>query len=207
MLVSLRIRNLALIKEAQLHFAPGMNVLSGESGTGKTMLVKALALLQGQKADFFDAKEGANKQTLIEAFWDLHDQSPLLSKLKEQHLEVEENQLVVRRVFSATGKSRTYMNGSPVPLTFLREILFYAGAEGQPPLMEITQQGKSFELLSTAFHLHILDHFCGLEKEVLSYKKSYDQWHQQVKKLQKQEEQENYHKRELSFLKYQTKRN
>ena len=238
MLVSLRIQNLALIKDVQLQFAPEMNVLSGESGTGKSMLVKALALLQGQKADFLEGaaasgsgtgaftrarasgtsasrgtastgKKGKSGEvegrTLIEACWHISSRGPAATLLKERDLEGEENQLLVRRVFSPEGKSRTYINGSLMPLSFLRELMLHTGGEGKPPLMEITQQGKSFELLSTSSHLQLLDRFCRLEEAVLSYKKSYEEWNRTAKALARKEEEGSKQKVELEFLKYQQK--
>src|SRR5277367_6352842 len=125
MLVSLRIRNLALIEDLTWELGPGFNTLTGETGAGKSILIDALSLLLGERADKTLIRTGADACS-VEAELELTDKT----RLKQINAALEElgaepcegHALLLKRTFSATGTNRQFINGSPVPLQGLKSI-------------------------------------------------------------------------------------
>jgi DNA repair protein RecN (Recombination protein N) len=123
MLTELRIRNLAIIDAVTLPLAPGFNVLSGETGAGKSIIVGALGLLIGERASADLVRTGADKAT-VEGIFDVEGNAPLLAMLDERGIElVGEGTLVLKReVATAGGRARAWVNGSPVTAGVLAEV-------------------------------------------------------------------------------------
>ncbi|MBS1240804.1 MAG: repair protein RecN [Gemmatimonadetes bacterium] len=120
MIVELRVRDLATIADVTLSLGPGLNVLTGETGAGKSMIVDALALLLGARADTGAIRPGAAR-ALIEGSFE--DMSPALSEhLDTLGLESDEGRLVIRREISAEGRSRAWINGSPTAVGVLASV-------------------------------------------------------------------------------------
>src|SRR5918998_3400455 len=119
MLAELRVRNLATIADVSLQLGPGLNVLTGETGAGKSMLVDALALLLGERAAGGSVRPGASR-TVIEGAFEGTD-AATRRKVEELGLDAEDT-LVVRREVSAEGRSRAWVNGSPTTLAVLSEL-------------------------------------------------------------------------------------
>ena len=120
MIAELRVRDLATIADVTLQLGPGLNVLTGETGAGKSMLVDALALLLGDRADSGMVRPGASR-TVVEGVFDVPD-APRRRRIEELGLDVEDQRVVVRREISAEGRSRAWVNGSPTTLTVLGEL-------------------------------------------------------------------------------------
>ncbi len=120
MLAQLNIRNLAVIDEAELDFGAGLTVLTGETGAGKSILVDALALALGERADSRAIRTGSERCE-ITAVFDLGARSDLRDWLRQHDLDAED-ECVLRRVVSADGRSRGYVNGSSAPMQTLREV-------------------------------------------------------------------------------------
>src|SRR5512133_2256168 len=114
MLTTLRIRNLALVADLTLELQPGCNVITGETGAGKSILIGALNLVLGERADRTLIRTGSDSCS-VEAVFDVSKlRAPLKSFLEENGLEpCEENQLVLKRVFTSAGANRQFVNGSP----------------------------------------------------------------------------------------------
>ena len=157
MLTELRIKNLAIIDAVTLPLAPGFNVLTGETGAGKSIIVGALGLLIGERASSDLVRTGADKAT-VEGVFDLHDRRDLLSALDERGIECEDGVLVLKREVAATGgRARAWVNGSPVTAGVLAEI-------GRT-LVNVHGQHEAQALLEPDAQRAILDAFGEAAKE------------------------------------------
>ena len=154
MLRELRIKNFAVIDEAALELGPGLVALTGETGAGKTIVLGALGIAAGARASADLIRHGedeASVEALFESF-----PPGLTEKLKEAGHEVDD-ELVVKRVVSRSGKNRVYLNGGLCPLAILSEI--------GPALIHIYGQHEHQALLKPESHLELLDSYAGLEEK------------------------------------------
>jgi DNA repair protein RecN (Recombination protein N) len=158
MLTTLRIKNLALVTDLTLELQPGCNVITGETGAGKSILIGALNLVLGERADRALIRTG-EESCSVEAVFDVAKLSaPLKSFLEENGLEpCEDHQLVLKRAFTNAGTNRQFVNGSPTTLSVLATIGEW--------LVDIHGPHEHQSLLHPAKQLAILDAFGGLEKE------------------------------------------
>jgi DNA repair protein RecN (Recombination protein N) len=157
-LTELRIRNLAIIDAVTLPLAAGFNVLTGETGAGKSIIVGALGLLIGERASSDLVRTGAEKAT-VEGVFDLHDRADLIAMLDERGIESEDGMLVLKREVAATGgRARAWVNGSPVTAGVLAEV-------GRA-LVNVHGQHEAQALLEPEAQRHILDAFGEAEREV-----------------------------------------
>ncbi len=156
MLVELRVRNFAIIEELDLHLSPGLNVLTGETGAGKSILIDALGLLLGDKADRTMVRSGAER-TLIEGVVVLDPlTAQALAPLLEEYglLDEEDENLILYREVGANGRSLGRVNGRAVNVRLLREI-------GER-LVDIHGQSEHLSLFQVRNHLDLLDRYAGL---------------------------------------------
>ena len=156
MLKELRISNIVLIQSATMAFAPGFNVLSGESGAGKSAIMNALSLIGGSRADSSMLRKGADKG-VVEAIFDI-DQLPHLPALLEAAgIDHEAGcELFIRREMTLNGKSRAFINNQLAQLSLLREV--------SAQLFEIVSQHANQKLFSLEQHRHIIDMYGELEE-------------------------------------------
>lgn len=120
MIQELRVRDLATIADVSLEFGEGLNVLTGETGAGKSMLVDALALLLGERADSQLVRPGTGR-TIVEGVFEV-TRPRLRTEIEELGLDLEENRLVVRREIQSAGRSRAWVNGSPTTAQVLSQL-------------------------------------------------------------------------------------
>jgi DNA repair protein RecN (Recombination protein N) len=118
MLTTLRIKNLALVTDLTLEFQPGYNVITGETGAGKSILIGALSLVLGERADRSLIRSGTENCS-VEAVFDSSRLEPVVNTfLEENGFEpCEDNQLVLKRTFTTSGTNRQFINGSPAGLS------------------------------------------------------------------------------------------
>lgn len=155
MLTTLRIKNLALVSDLTVEFRPGFNALTGETGAGKSIIIGALNLLLGERADRTLIRSGTDGCTVEGAFDISKLKAPLPEFLEENGLEpCEDGQLVIKRTFTATGTNRQFVNGSPTTLKTL-------GSLGEW-LVDMHGPHEHQSLLHAAKQLEILDSFGGL---------------------------------------------
>ncbi len=121
MIESLRIRNLAVVEEAVVDFVPGLNVLTGETGAGKSLILGALALLTGSRASSGGVRSGAPNAS-VEAILNTADLPALERELSARGVACEDHNLVVSRMVSAEGRSRAQIGGQWVAVSALREL-------------------------------------------------------------------------------------
>jgi DNA repair protein RecN (Recombination protein N) len=155
MLTELRVRDLATIADVTLQLGPGLNVLTGETGAGKSMLVDALALLLGERAASGSVRPGASKSVVEGAFEGIYGATR--RRIEELGLDVEDGRVVVRREVSTEGRSRAWVNGSPTTASVLTEL----GAL----LVDLHGQHETQSLLHTEAQRDILDAFAHADAE------------------------------------------
>lgn len=183
MLIELKVTNFAIIENLHIQFKKGLNILSGETGAGKSVLLKSLGLLMGQKASTESLRTGA-QQASIEGSFDLSKRKDILEKLAALGVEAEDGVLVVRRVISED-KSRVYLNDTLSTLQGLRDVVspLIEVAGSAAPLIEMTGQHENRNLLSTSYHLDLLDQHAG----TWDVRNAYSQQFQSLKKLQQEQ--------------------
>lgn len=162
MLRELRIRNFAVIDEVVLELKPGLNIITGETGAGKTIILDALGLIAGQRGST-DVIRNREDEASVEALFDSLPEE-LSEKLGNAGFEAED-EIVIKRIVSRSGKNRIYLNGSLAPRAVLAEI----GAT----LVQIYGQHEHQTLLQPETHLSLLDGFAELEAPARSMQMSY----------------------------------
>jgi DNA repair protein RecN (Recombination protein N) len=155
MLTELRVRDLATIADVTLQLGPGLNVLTGETGAGKSMLVDALALLLGERAASGSVRPGAAKSVIEGAFEGLD--SAIRRRIDELGLDVDDHRVVVRREVSTEGRSRAWVNGSPTTASVLAQL--------GPLLVDLHGQHETQSLLHAEAQRDILDAFAHADGE------------------------------------------
>jgi len=198
MLRELHVRNLALIEEAGLEFGPGLNVLSGETGAGKTVLVEALGLLLGGRGDSGLVRAGADRLEL-EAAFDITGSGGLRALAEEEGLDLEDNVIILRRVMSGDGKGRCYVNGRMCTVAMLSRLGEY--------LVDIHGQHEHQRLLRPASHIEYLDAYGPpAHGELLqSYRGLYMEWREGCDRLAKSSMDEAERLREIDLLHFQVR--
>jgi DNA repair protein RecN (Recombination protein N) len=156
MLRELRIKNLAVIEEVTVPFAPGLNVLTGETGAGKSILIDAILLLLGGRAQPELIRAGADGAR-IEAIFDVDSSGPIAELLSEAGLELDDGQLILKRELSRSGRNRAFVNDSPCTLALLDRI----GAH----LVELHGQHEHQLLLHAGRQLDLLDQYADAVKD------------------------------------------
>ena len=168
MLTELRISNFALIDQLHLEFPPGFLVLTGETGAGKSLLIDALVLITGGRASAEHIRFGA-EEALLEACFLIPPTHPLLSRLQgEGYLLPDQQDIIVRRMLSRSGRNRNFLNGQLAPLQTIQDI--------GPQLVDIHGQHDQQSLLSPKTQLKLLDAFGNLEDVVGSYQEMHREW-------------------------------
>ena len=153
MLSRLFVKNFVLIDSLEIDFPESLVIITGQTGAGKSILLGALSLLMGAKADASMVSEGA-ENCVVEADFDADPSNDYLkSLLDENEVEWDEGHLVIRRVVNRTGRSRAFVNDSPVPVGVLQEI--------SVSLVDIHSQHQTMLLSDKHFQLDMLDHYAG----------------------------------------------
>ena len=153
MLTRLQVRNYVLIDSLDVEFPEGLIIITGQTGAGKSILLGALSLVMGAKADAGMISDGADN-CVVEAEFDVDpSDASLKAELEENDVEWDEGHLIVRRVVNRSGRSRAFVNDSPVSVQILQDI--------SSRLIDIHSQHQTFLLSDRQFQLDILDHYAG----------------------------------------------
>ena len=152
MLVHLAVNNYAIVDNLELDLGGGMSVITGETGAGKSIMLDALALTLGDRADSGAVRPGSDKADILATF-DISDIPEARQWLDERDLTQDDEQVILRRVITAEGRSRGYINGSPCPQQDLRAL-------GEM-LIDIHSQHEHQSLLKTDTHRRLLDEYAG----------------------------------------------
>lgn len=192
MLSDLIIRNFAIIESLHVSFGPGFNVLTGETGAGKSIIIDAVNLLLGGRARGEVIRTGA-EEAVVEAVFDLQHEKQVRQQLAE--LGLDDNELLVRRILSRSGKNRVFVNGSLLPLAQLRELT--------SRLVNIYGQHEHQNLQRSETHLELLDNFAALQPQLDEYRHNYKTMQALQRQLDQLELAERERQQRLDLLTFQ----
>ena len=193
MLESIHIQNYALIDKLDIDFTPGFSVITGETGAGKSIILGAIGLLLGQRADVKAIKNGASK-CIVEAHFRIASYG-LETFFNELDLEYDPEECILRREVSANGKSRAFINDTPASLTQMKAL-------GEK-LIDIHSQHQNLLLNKEGFQLTILDILAQDEKQLSAYKQVYTRYKNTCKELDTLIEQAEKSKQDEDYLRFQ----
>ena len=163
MLNELIIKNLAVIEQLHLSFAPGFTVLSGETGAGKSIIIDAMGLVLGQRMRSDLVRSGCDSAS-VEAVFDIADHRQVMQRLAAMDLAAED-ELIIKRTLTSQGKSRVYINGSPATLAQLQQIM--------ATVVAIFGQHDQQQLQRSENHLLLLDAYAGNGEVLAEYRRYY----------------------------------
>lgn len=192
MLRSLYIQNYALIEKLDINFEKGFSVITGETGAGKSIILGAIGLLLGQRADVKSIRMGASK-CIIEARFDISNYH-MQAFFEENELEYED-ECILRRELYASGKSRAFINDSPAQLSQMKEL-------GEQ-LIDIHSQHQNLLLNKEGFQLNVLDLLAQNEVALSEYQELYKQWKQAQDDLEKLIERAARDKSDEDYIRFQ----
>ncbi|ASD62698.1 DNA repair protein RecN [Bdellovibrio bacteriovorus] len=204
MLLELKVSNFAIIENLHVSFKEGLNIMSGETGAGKSVLLKSLSLLMGGKGSSDTIRTGATQAT-IEGSFDISSRPDIQKMLHDMGIEADEHTLIVRRVLSSGDKSKVYLNGSLSTLNSLRDIVapMVELAGHSAPLIEMTGQHENRNLMSKHYHLDLLDQYAGTWDKRLLFTEKFNRYHAIFAEIKKLESDAKQKAQRLDFLTYQ----
>ena len=193
MLLELHIRNFAVVSAVDIEFQTGMTIFTGETGAGKSIIVDAMGLILGDRADAAVVRSGQEKSEITARF-QVEANSPVIRLLEEQEID-SEGDLYIRRVIGSDGRSKAFVNGSPSPIQFLKTLSEY--------LVDIHGQHAHQSLMRKGSQRDLLDDFAnhaGLIKKVNDH---YQLWIEIQRQLEQLSGQDDNRDAQLNLLKYQ----
>ena len=194
MLQSLSIRDFVIVDQLDLDFSSGLTVLTGETGAGKSILIDALSLALGARAESGMIRQGCEK-TEISVCFRVQAHDGILRWLEDNAIELDQGELIFRRLLYQDGRSRAFLNGQSVTLQQLKEI----GEE----LVDIYSQNAHHSLLKLATQRDILDDYAGATELAKSTAQLYQAWHQLREQREKMEQSAEQYQHELALLRDQ----
>ncbi len=193
MLLELRVENYAVIDNVAVEFAPGLNLLTGETGAGKSILIDALALLLGDKASSDAIRHGTDKAVVSAVFE--ADARAIGTVLESNGIDCEEDQLILRREIAVGGKGRVFVNNQPATVTVLKQLALH--------LAVIHAQNEAVLAFDAGSRLALLDSFAGVDGAAVSA--AFDAWNQVRHRIADLERDEHDRLRLLDLWSYQRK--
>lgn len=195
MLKQLYIKNFTLIDELNIQMHPGFSVITGETGAGKSIILGAIGLLLGNRADSKSIKAGRNR-CVIEAHFDL-SKYDMQQFFTDNDIDEDLSDTIIRRELTAAGKSRAFINDTPVSLTKMREL-------GEQ-LVDIHSQHQNLLLQKEDFQLNVVDIIAQDEKQRKNYEAAYNQYKQANQKLNALKAEIEKNRENEDFLRFQFK--
>lgn len=192
MLRKLHIQNYAIIDEIDINFSNSLNVITGETGAGKSILMGALSLILGERADP-SSLQNRDKKCVIEGFFSVENKKNVEKFLTENELD-HDAELVLRREIAASGKSRGFINDTPATLQQLKELASL--------LVDLHQQFDTLELGDSDFQREVLDGLAANTDLLVSYQANFRQWHRQRAALDKLMKQKDTFQKEADYHQY-----
>lgn len=194
MIKSLHISNYALISNIDIDFTDGLNIITGETGAGKSIMLGALSMLLGGRADTKVIADTA-KKSVIEACFALEKPADFADFFADNDLDMDGNLAILRRELSPNGRSRAFINDSPVNLTVLRELAMR--------LVDIHSQHQNLLLADPAYQLQIIDNLAGNNELLETYRKHYYDYQAVLKKYSETRDMIRRGRDEADFISYQ----
>ena len=193
MIKQLYIKNFTLIDTLDMTFQPGFSVITGETGAGKSIILGAIALLLGQRADSKAIKSGADR-CIIEAHFDLSRYS-MEDFFTEHEIDYDATDCILRRELTASGKSRAFINDTPVQLSLMRQL-------GQQ-LVDIHSQHQNLLLQEEDFQLNVVDIIANDQKQLEQYRQMYQEYLSAKKAVKEMQEAIDKANDNQDFLRFQ----
>ena len=193
MLKHLYIKNFTLIDELDIELYPGFSVITGETGAGKSIILGAIGLLLGQRADSKSIKQGADR-CVIEAHFDLSRYN-MHDFFEENDIDYDEKDCIIRRELTANGKSRAFINDTPVQLSMMKEL--------GDRLVDIHSQHQNLLINKQDFQLNVVDIIADDAQELESYRQTFSQYQDAKKSLEALKEEIERNRQNLDFLQFQ----
>jgi len=192
MLQKLTVKNYAIIDHLEIDFSGNLNIITGETGAGKSILMGALSLILGERADpgvLFD-KSG---KCVVEGMFRI--KKAQVAEFFQQHeLDLEEDNLIIRREISAAGKSRAFVNDTPVNLSQLADLSGY--------LVDLHQQFDTLELEKSDFQRRVVDALVNKPEQLQQYQQQWQRYSQVLRSLKQLQEQRDSANKELDYNKF-----
>src|SRR5580692_6810480 len=192
MLRRIQIQNYAIIDELSIDFSARMNVITGETGAGKSILMGALSLILGDRADTSVLLEG-DRKCVVEGIFAAGGYADVMAFFRANDLDIEE-EVVIRREIAPSGKSRAFVNDTPVNLEQLRKL--------GSMLVDLHRQFDTLELGESDFQREVLDALAGQLAVVEEYRTVYRSWQSAVRELATLQEQKAQFNKELDYNKF-----
>ena len=193
MLKQLYIKNFTLIDELDIELYPGFSVITGETGAGKSIILGAIGLLLGQRADSKSIKAGADK-CIIEAHFDL-SRYHMEAFFEENEIEQDTEDTIIRRELTSAGKSRSFINDTPVGLSQLKEL-------GEQ-LVDIHSQHQNLLLQKQDFQLSVVDIIAQDAQQLADYEQSFNAYQQAKRQLKELAEDIEQGRQQTDFMQFQ----
>lgn len=195
MLKTLYIKDYALLEQISIEFEKGLNIITGETGAGKSILIDAMSLLLGERASNEVIRKGAEK-AIVEGIFST-DNNKKIERLLEQNEIEKSDELIVRRELSIKGSNRCFLNDTPVALNVIKEV--------GNLLVDLHGQHEHQSLLRTETHIEFLDEFGSLEQPLVEYKKEYEQLNKLQRDITELRSKENLLKEKKDLYEFQRK--
>ena len=193
MLSNLYIENIAVIEKTSIDFKKGLNVMTGETGAGKSIVIDSINAVLGNRTSKELIRTGASSAFVSAEFTNLSEKA--IAVIDEAGFELEDGELLIQREISTTGKNKCRINGRPATVSTLKEI----GVQ----LINIHGQHESYELMSPELHISYIDKLAGLESEIEAYQEVYKKYKKLSAELKKATVDERERERKIDLLKYQ----
>lgn len=193
MLSNLYIENIAVIEKTSIDFKKGLNVMTGETGAGKSIVIDSINAVLGNRTSKELIRTGASSAFVSAEFTNLSEKA--IAVIYEAGFELEDGELLIQREISTTGKNKCRINGRPATVSTLKEI----GVQ----LINIHGQHESYELMSPELHISYIDKLAGLESEIEAYQEVYKKYKMLSAELKKATVDESERERKIDLLKYQ----
>jgi len=192
MIKRLHIRNYAIIELLDIDFAKGLTIITGETGAGKSILLGALGLIMGDRADT-KSLYNQEEKCVIEGVFDLNGHD--LNEFFSEHDLDYETEVVVRRELTPSGKSRAFVNDSPVTLRVLQDL----SAE----LIDLHQQFDTLDIHNLSFQLRMIDALAGNKERLIQYRKLYKDYSEKQRRLEELLRRNEQSTKEMEFIQFQ----
>jgi DNA repair protein RecN (Recombination protein N) len=195
MLTRLSISNYAIIDELEIDFSGKLNIITGETGAGKSIIIGALGLILGERADS-SSLVNKEKKCVVEGLFKVDTKKEVLAFLKANELDTED-ELVLRREIAINGKSRAFINDTPVNLAQLQQLSVL--------LIDLHQQFDTLALGETDFQREVLDALAGQQALAEEYERQYRQWQLQKKETEELKTKQRQFEKEADYNRFQFK--
>ncbi len=193
MIKHLYIKNFTIIEELDIDMFPGFSVITGETGAGKSIVLGAIGLLKGQRADSKMIRNGADR-CIVEAHFDLHKYD-MQAFFNDNDIDYDADDCIVRREITAAGKSRAFINDTPVALSMLKEL-------GER-LIDVHSQHQNLLLGRQDFQLSVVDILADDQKELAAYRSAYGEMKDRERELRTVSDEIEANRSRADFMQYQ----